>query len=73
MLVPLRTLLNQADIPRFAPDDDTLSSGERALARITAVLTTEWDALDGAQQKALADVLESSASDTIQAEGLQPG
>ena len=71
MLVPLRTLLNQADIPRFAPDDTTLSSGERALARVTAVLADEWDILDGTQQKALADVLESSASATAQAEGLR--
>lgn len=37
-----------------------LSSGEHVLAVITAMPVEHWDRLDGAQQRALVDVLEDS-------------
>lgn len=54
------TLLQSAGIPRYDENDRTLSSGEHALAAITTVLVEHWDRLDGAQQRALVDVLEDS-------------
>ena len=45
---------------RYDEKDPTLSSGEHALAVITAVLVEHWDRLDGAQQRVLVDVLEDS-------------
>ena len=54
------TLLQSAGVPRYDENDPTLSSGEHALAAITAVLVDHWDRLDGAQQRVLVDVLEDS-------------
>nr|WP_168940503.1 antitoxin [Corynebacterium jeikeium] len=54
------TLLQSAGVPRYDKNDSTLSGGEHALAAITAVLVEHWDHLDGAQQRALVDVLEDS-------------
>ena len=41
-------IFHEADLPHFTAEDASLSSGERALARIVSTLTDEWDALDGA-------------------------
>ncbi|MGY6463642.1 hypothetical protein ACXIUA_06970 [Corynebacterium sp. UMB8791] len=46
-----------------------MSSGERAQAKIVTVLLEEWDALDGTQQRAIADVLEKSTQASEDAEG----
>ena len=54
------TLLQSTGVPRYDKNDPTLSSGEHALAAITTVLVEHWDRLDGAQQRALVDVLEDS-------------
>lgn len=48
--------------------DATLSGGQRALAAIVSALSADFDALDGAQQRALADVLARQAEDTERAE-----
>ena len=48
--------------------DATLSGGQRALAAIVSALVADFDALDGAQQRALADVLARQAEDTERAE-----
>lgn len=48
--------------------DATLSGSERALAAIVSALSADFDALDGAQQRALADVLARQAEDTERAE-----
>mgnify|MGYP006867441674 FL=1 len=49
-------------------NDATLSGSERALAAIVSALVADFDALDGAQQRALADVLARQAEDTERAE-----
>ena len=45
-----------------------MSGSERALAAIVSALVADFDALDGAQQRALADVLARQAEDTERAE-----
>lgn len=60
MIHTIDTLLQSAGVPRYDKNDPTLSSGEHALAAITAVLVEHWDRLDGAQQRVLVDVLEDS-------------
>ena len=50
------------------PDDATLSGSERALANVVSTLAAHFDVLDGAEQRALADVLTRQAADTEQAE-----
>lgn len=69
MIQNIDTLLSFAGVPRMDPEDDSLSSGERAQARIVAVLVAEWDSLDGRQQRALVDVLEESTRASEDAEG----
>lgn len=54
-------------VENFDPDDDTLSSGERAFARIVTVLIDEWDSLDATQQRTLVAALAESARDSEQA------
>lgn len=49
-------------------DDATLSGGERALAAVVSALVADFDALDGAEQRAIADVLTRQAEDTERAE-----
>lgn len=68
MIANIDALLRDAGVSRFDPSDESLSSGERAHARIVAVLVDEWDALDGHQQRALVDVLEASAGASEDAE-----
>ena len=48
--------------------DATLSGSERALAAVVSVLVADFDALDGEQQRAIADVLTRQAEDTERAE-----
>ena len=60
MIHAIDTLLQSAGVPRYDKNNPTLSSGEHALATITAVLVEHWDRLDSAQQRALVDVLEDS-------------
>lgn len=55
-------------MPLFGPNDDTLSGGEVAMARIVQVLVADWDRLDGQQQRALVKALETSAKATEHAE-----
>lgn len=69
MVQGIEKLLSEASVARFDPEDATLSSGERAQAKIVTVLLEEWDALDGAQQRAIVDVLEKSARASEDAEG----
>lgn len=63
-----------ADHPSLAralhwdPADATLAGGERALASIVAALAADFDALDGPEQRALADVIEAQTRETEQAE-----
>ncbi|WIM67760.1 antitoxin [Corynebacterium breve] len=61
-------LLRDTGVPRVDPSDESLSSGERAHARIVAVLVDEWDALDSRQQRALVNVLKTSARASEDAE-----
>ena len=49
-------------------DDSTLSGGEAALARIVTSLSTDFDALDGSHQQAIADALVAQAKETQEAE-----
>lgn len=49
-------------------DDATLSGSERALAAVVSALVADFDALDGEQQRAIADVLAHQAADTERAE-----
>ena len=60
MIQSIEKLLSEARVARFDPEDGTLSSGERAQAKIVTVLLEEWDALDGKQQRTIVDVLELS-------------
>ena len=53
---------------KWDANDATLSGSERALAAIVSALVADFDALDGAQQRALADVLARQAEDTERAE-----
>ena len=53
---------------KWDANDATLSGSERALAAIVSALSADFDALDGAQQRALADVLARQAEDTERAE-----
>lgn len=53
---------------RWDASDATLSGSERALAAIVAALVADFDALDGEQQRAVADVLVRQAEDTERAE-----
>ena len=53
---------------KWDASDATLSGSERALAAIVSALSADFDALDGAQQRALADVLARQAEDTERAE-----
>ena len=48
--------------------DATLSGSERALAAVVSALVADFDALDGEQQRAIADVLTRQAADTERAE-----
>ena len=48
--------------------DATLSGSERALAAVVSALVADFDALDGEQQRAIADVLTRQAEDTERAE-----
>lgn len=68
MIENIDALLRDAGVPRFDPSDESLSSGERAHARIVAVLVDEWDALDSRQQRALVNVLDASARASEDAE-----
>lgn len=63
------TLLQSAGVPCYDENDPTLSSGEHALAAISAVLVEHWDRLDGAQQRVLVDVLEDSTRASEEATG----
>ena len=54
------TLFQSAGVPCYDENDPTLSSGEHALAAISAVLVGHWGRLDGAQHRVLVDVLEDS-------------
>ncbi|WP_147291512.1 hypothetical protein [Corynebacterium senegalense] len=49
-------------------DDPTLSGREAALARIVTSLSTDFDALDGSHQRAIADALVAQAKETQEAE-----
>lgn len=49
-------------------DDATLSGSERALAAVVSALVADFDALDGEEQRAIADVLTRQAEDTESAE-----
>lgn len=69
MIQSIEKLLSEASVARFDPEDATLSSGERAQAKIVTVLLEEWDALDGTQQRAIVDVLEKSTQASEDAEG----
>lgn len=60
MIHTIDTLLQSAGVPRYDKNDLTLSSGEHALAAISAVLVEHWDRLDSAQQRSLVEVLEDS-------------
>lgn len=53
---------------RWDPEDATLSGSERALAGLVAVLAADFDALDGPEQRALADVIAGQARETEEAE-----
>ena len=53
---------------KWDANDATLSGSERALAAIVSALSADFDALDGTQQRALADVLARQAEDTERAE-----
>ena len=68
MIQSIEKLLSEARVARFDPEDGTLSSGERAQAKIVTVLLEEWDALDGKQQRTIVDVLEKSTQATEDAE-----
>lgn len=60
-------LLRRA-LGEWSGDDPVLSSGQRGLARIVAVLAGEFDQLDGAEQAAIAGVLTTTATETGAAE-----
>lgn len=45
-------------------NDETLSGGERALAAIVAALANDFDAMDAAEQRAIADTLTAQAEET---------
>ena len=49
---------------KWDADDATLSGGERALAAVLAALANDFDALDGAEQRAIADTLTAQAEET---------
>ena len=68
MIEHIDHLLQQSGVSFFDPDDATLSGGERAMARIVAVLREEWEGLDGRQQRALVSALDASARATEEAE-----
>lgn len=68
MTRPISDIFREADLPHFDAEDASLSSGERALARIISTLTDEWDALDGAAQRSLVNALETSTQETEKAE-----
>lgn len=53
---------------QWSPEDATLSGSERALATVVAALAADFDALDGAEQRALVDILEAQTHATEQAE-----
>lgn len=52
----------------WSPEDATLSSSERSLAVVVAALVAEFDGLDGAQQRAVVEVLEKITRGTEAAE-----
>jgi len=68
MIHSIESLLRDADVPRFDPSDESLSSGVRTHARIVAVLVEAWHVLDGRQQRALVDVLDASTRGSKEAE-----
>lgn len=53
---------------RWDPADATLAGGERALASVVAALAADFDVLDGAEQRALVDLLEGQTRETEDAE-----
>lgn len=53
---------------RWSPDDESLSSSERSLAVVVGSLLAEFDGLDGAQQRAVVEALETVAGATADAE-----
>lgn len=52
----------------WSPGDESLSSSERSLAVVVAALVAEFDGLDGAQQRAVVEALETVAGATADAE-----
>lgn len=58
-------LRNNPQIRLDKSDDHTLSTSQRAHARIVAALLADWDALDGAQQSHLSRALAESAAETV--------
>lgn len=56
-------ILKENHVPLY-PDNEVLSSSERAHATIVQALLTHWDSLDGAQQMRLAGALKTSAQRT---------
>lgn len=65
---PIDELLRQAGVPLFDPNDGALSGGEVATARIVSALRSDWDRLDGQQQRGLITALEAPAQATEEAE-----
>lgn len=65
-LISANPLLSRA--ATWDSSDATLSGSERALAAVVSALVADFDALDGEQQRAIADVLSRQAEDTERAE-----
>lgn len=65
-LISAHPLLSRA--ATWDSTDATLSGSERALAAVVSALVADFDALDGAEQRAIADVLSRQAADTERAE-----
>lgn len=65
---PIRDHLADNHVAIHAPEDDTLSGGERAQATIASALLGSWDHLDGHQQRAIVEALEQSTAATEEAE-----
>lgn len=65
-LMSAHPLLSRAVV--WDASDATLSGSERALAAVVSALVADFDALDGEQQRAVADVLTRQAEDTERAE-----
>lgn len=68
MTRPISDIFRDIQLPRYTPEDTSLSSGERVLARIISILAEEWDSLDGTQQRRLTNALETSTQETEKAE-----